>query len=263
MNLTLDELMPYLGGWLEIKRINKYNLQGGIKTLTISDGHVLRIEFIWKMQFEGWPIKNSRWIHVPELVDYIVDLGVCRVPDWMTVKGKTISFYLAAADEQITLHLANDESPIKPLDVEGCPESLEFELESMKEKFLSMLNLSKIPRSNVEVAQIPAEASSSSSKFMRVDLKWQDISWSFVRMQKNPEDNHCLIYYRLINEIAEQFSLTSRDIGDLVFDRGGGYLQRSGENSIRVWGSSSYFRGEPNHELTRNILREELLCQVD
>jgi len=262
MKLTLDELKPYLGGWLGIKRINRYNLQGGIKTLAISNGHILKIEFVWKMEFKGWPSKNPRWIHVPDFAEYIIDLDDCSVPDWLAVKGKTISFYSPFNDEQLTLHLANNESPIKPWDVEGCPESLEFELESMKENFLSMLNLSKIPRSNVEVAQIPAEASSSSSKFMRVDLKWQDISWSFVRMQKNPEDNHCLIYYRLINEIAEQFSLTSRDIENLMFYRGGGYLQRSGKNSIRVWGSTSYFRGETKHELTRSILREELMCQV-
>lgn len=259
MNLTLDELKPYFGGWLEIKKTNAYHFQGGIKTLTITDGNILKIEFVWKMQFEGWPSKNPRFFHVPEFTGYDINLEDCSVPSWKTAEKKTIFLYFATAEEEIILHMASGMNPIETLDAEGCPASLRLELQKMKEQFLSVMDLSKISRVNFDLALIPIE---ESCRFMRIDLKWQGTMKSFIRIQKNVEGNHMLIYSSLLYEIAEQFSLTSDDIEELMFDRGGGYLQRLEENNIRVSGLSSYFRGEPNHELTRSILREELLCQV-
>ncbi|MCX6794732.1 MAG: hypothetical protein NTY31_01965 [Candidatus Falkowbacteria bacterium] len=259
MNLTLDELKPYFGGWLEIKKTNACHFQGGIRTLTITDGNILKIEFVWKMQFEGWPSKNPRWIHVPEFTEYNINLEDCSVPSWETVKEKTILLYFASADGKIIFHMANDMNPIKTLDTEGCPVLLRLELQKMKEQFLSVMDLSKISRVNFDLALIPIK---EGCRFMRIDLKWQGAIKSFIRIQKNAEDNHARIYYGLLHEIAGQFSLTHYDIEHLMSDRGGGFLRRLEENNIEVWGSSSYFPGEPNHELTRSILREELFCQV-
>lgn len=259
MNLTLDELKPYFGGWLEIKKTNAYHFQGGIRTLTITDGNILKIEFVWKMQFEGWPSKNPRWIHIPEFTEYNINLDDCSVPSWKTAEKKTIFLYFSSADEEIVLHMASGMNPIETLDAEGCPASLRLELQKMKEQFLSAMDLSKIPKVNFNLALISTK---DICKFMRIDLDWQGTIWSFIRVQETVKDNHALIYYGILHEIAEQFSLTSDDIEELMSDRGGGYLQRLEENNIRVSGLSSYFRGEPNHELTRSILREELFCQV-
>ena len=155
--------------------------------------------------------------------------------------------------------MGNSDNPIKTLDVEGCPASLKLELQKMKEQFLSAMDLNKIPRINFDMAKISV---GETCRFMRVDLKWQNVVWSFIRIQNNPEDNHARIYYGLLDEIAERSMLTRRDIKDLMSNPGGGFLGRSGVNKIEVWGTTSYSRGEPNHELTKNILREELGCQV-
>lgn len=260
MNLTLDELKPYFGGWLEIEKINKYHLQGGIRTLTITEGNILKIEFVWKIRFEGWPSKNPRWIHIPEFTEFCINLNDCTIPNWATIEKKTIFLYFIPAHEQIILYMANRGNPIKTLDVEGCPASLELELQKMKEQLLFIMDLSKILRVNFDIAQISAE---KSCRFMRIDLKWKGVNRSFIRIQKNSGDSHSRIYYGLLNEIAEQFLLTYSDIESLMLDRSGGYLLRSGANNLKVWGSSSYFRGEPNYELTKSILREELMCQID
>lgn len=257
VHLTLDDLSPYLGGELEIRKTNEYDYRGGIKTMSII-GNILKIKFIWKLQFEGWPSKNPRWIHVPELTEYDINLEGCIIPGWEKVEKKTIFLY-SANHERITFHMANGNNHIKPLDTEGCPATLASELQEIKEQFLVKMDLNKVPRVNFNVDQIQSEAY---GLFIRVDLKWKGAVWSFIRIQDSPEDNHIRIYYGLIHEIAEQFMLEGYDIENLLSNRDHGYLCLK-DNRIDIMGYSSYFREETTHELTKSILEIELSGQIN
>lgn len=268
MNLIENELKPYLGGNLEIKNREKKGsrFHGGIKNLCIT-GDILKIELVWAIEFQSRydGFEQSKWVHTPEIKEYSVNLKSCEVPKWETISEKTICLYSSVTRDTITFHLANGNgcNAFNPLDVEGCPNSLELELEKMKGNFLSIVDLNKIPKVDFGIEKIPIE---EDCRFMRIDLWWKDKVWSFIRVQKNPNDGHSLIYYSFFHEVAEQYSLTGRDIEKSVSYKdgggGGGFLWHTKENKIEIRGSSKYYGREGNRNLTVDILNEVLGCEV-
>lgn len=259
MELTMGELKPYLGGWMDIKKPNDYYLQGGIKKLDILEGNVLKIEFVWKIQFEEWPKKDHKWSHVSNFTDYNLNLNECSFPGWRVAEEKTIIIYVASADEEIIFHMANELKPIDIFEVDNCPWSLEVELQEMKKNFLSLLNFSEVPIINFTLASFSLE---ETLDFMRISLKWQDKKWHFVRIQQDSKDLETRIYYALLHEIAERFSLSCDDIESLVFNVEGGSIKKTADNALQIWGASGFFRGEQDHEFIRGLLEKELNCQV-
>ncbi len=262
MDLELSKLIHCLGGQLEINGAGgKFYFIGGIKTLSIEDS-ALTVGFSWKIKLEGYPRQPARWVHVADFTEYSVDLTSCKALNQKDGSEKIMRLYSSATGDTIIFYLANNDNYIDPLDVEECPGSLKADLEKIKEGFLSLLDLNKIPKVNFDLEKIPLDAE---CRFMRMDLVWQDATWYFIRIRKNPEDAHSIIYYQFIDEIANQFSLTRTDIEKLENcrggGRGGGFLLRE-ENNLEVRGSASLYGTEKNCDLTRSILKEELGCEV-
>lgn len=267
MNLTENEFKPYLGGRLEIKNREKKDslFYGGIETLCINE-NTLKIGFIWVIEFQSKydGFEQSKWIHTPEVKEYSTNLESCQIPEWERKQERTLCLYSSNTRDTITFHLANgNTSAFNPLDVEGCPDSLKLGLEKMTEKFLSMVDLNKIPKVDFGIEKIPLE---EDCRFMRIDLWWKGKVWSFIRIQKNSNDNHLLIYHSFLSEVAGQYSLTNNDIEKLVSYKdgggGGGFLLRTEENKVEIEGTSKFLGREGNRKLTVSILNEALGCEV-
>lgn len=266
MNLTLNELEPYLGGRLEIKNRRTDSLfQGEIKTLALAAG-TLKISFVWLVKFEGAPRKPPRWVHVLEITEYTANPGSCDISG--DVSKKIIRLDSAITGDVITFSLANGDNSFdnfNPLKIAGCPDSLESDLEKIKEDFLAHLNLNKIPKVNFGLEKIPMERS---CRFLRFDLKWREAIRFFIRIQKSSEDDDTLIYHRFLDEIADRFSLRRNDIEKLVLYKGKGggllWLASDGEggNKVEIHRFSSAYGAEKNRGLTVDLLKEALGCEV-
>ena len=261
MKLTTEDLLPYSTGWVEIKKVGGYLIRGGIREIAILENNILKIKFIWKARFEGWPSKNPAFIMIPEFTDYIVDLDRCCVSIWSAKSDpKTVSLYLEPAEEEIKIHKANFDMPIPISDMIGFKIEMIAELEAIKESCLSKIDFNFIPKVDFNIDQIPD--SPNSRGYLRMDFKWQGIKWYFIRISKGDDCSHSLIYYWLLDQIAEHFLVTSQDIQNLLVESGGGSITKTKEKELKLWGTAFLDREEDNRELTRQILGEELVCDV-
>jgi len=266
LNLTQEMFLPYYGGQVKITSDFNSYFQGEIKSISFEEAgkdkdDKLKIQLLWAAQFPNKAKEIKSGINLSNLKKYVVDLKTFVFPDYGESDKKSIRIYSPEKKEEIIFYLANSRFIIDPLIlIRDVPSSMEAEIAYAKLFFLQKLDLKKIPTIDFDIGDITLFRD---TRFVRIDLAWQNEIWPFIRISKNLETLHSKIYFLFLDEIAEQFSITKEDIKDLVWGDGGGFLWRNEDDDLLVLGPNGAYVEEEDRNLTKNLLREKLKVNVD
>jgi hypothetical protein len=115
MKFSQEAADQYLGGQVEIQNeVDGYLYRGKVEVARIT-GSVLKVNLAWMACGEGYPPLPRRWVNVPDLLEYIVDMENCTVSD---IGGGRLNIHSFFTGELATFFTPED-GPLDPAQVEG------------------------------------------------------------------------------------------------------------------------------------------------
>ena len=260
LGLTQDVLNLYFGGQVKIMHSSGNYRWGEIKTISLEDGGKfkhdrVRIKLLWMAIF---PYKSNEFADGTLLSgsnEEKIDLETFVFPEFGETLSRSIRIYSQKRLEEITFFLANSGGNlIDPFSrIKNLPYSFSEEMKYAKDFLMNKLDLSKISSIDFEIDDLTLF---KNIKFIRVDLRWRNKIWYFIRKAKKHQSLHNLMFCAFLNEVADQFSLMKEDIKQLVGGDGGGQLYRKNEQEVIVQGPGITYIQEDERDLTRNLLKE-------